>query len=45
MFVSECAGDKLGMANIERIETERGYLCSVRVVCGNEAVLVWEAPF
>lgn len=25
--VSECADDKLGMANIERAETERSYLC------------------
>lgn len=25
--MSECADDKLGMANIERAETERSYLC------------------
>lgn len=38
--VSECADDKLGMAYIEHIETECGYLlCVFGVVCGKETGL------
>lgn len=35
--VSECADDKLGMAHIEHIETECGYLLGAfGLVCGKE---------
>ena len=37
--VSECADDKLGMANIEHIKTEHSYLCVFGVVCGKETGL------
>lgn len=38
--VSECADDKLGMAHIKHIETERGYLLrAFGVVCGKETGL------
>lgn len=42
--VSECADDKLGMARIEHIETERGYLRSESSV-GKRQASVWETAF